>query len=293
MILITGATGNNGGEVIAALLAHGHAGIRALVRDLAKEASKVSGFRARGIDVFEGDLSKPHTLSAAFEGIERVFLLSPVNPNMVELQGNGVAAAKAAGVKHIVKFSMIGASPTSPVPLARWHAEAEAIVERSGLAWTHLRPNDLMRYNTMLLMPTVIKDGMIYDSLGEARISMVAEQDVAAVAARALTEDGHEGKRYILTGPQALSFHDIAAALQSALGKPVNYQPISPEQAARAMAAAGLPAAAVDLVQALRAYERTDANAVLTSTVAEVLGRPPLTYGEVARDIVGAWPAGS
>ena len=285
MILVTGATGNNGGEIIAALAAKGRSDIRALVRSPEKEAAKVAAFEKLGVDVAQGDLAKPETLGPAFEGVERVLLLSPVNPNTVELQGNGVAAAKAAGVRHIVKFSMIGAAKDSPVPLGQWHAEAEALVEASGLAWTHIRPNDLMRYNTQLLMPTVLTDGVIYDSLGDAKISMVAERDVAEVAAEVLTKKGHEGQRYVLTGPESLSFDDVARELGRALGKEVRYEPISPEQAGKTMLAAGLPPAAVDLVQALRAYERTGANAPTTDTVARLLGRPASPFADTARTI--------
>ena len=285
MILVTGATGNNGTAIIAALTAMGRKDVRALVRSPEKETAKVSGLQAQGVQVVQGDLAKPETLSAAFDGVKRVLLLSPVNPNTVALQGNGVSAAKAAGVKHIVKFSMIGAALDSPVPLSRWHAEVERLVETSGLEFTHIRPNDLMGYNTQLLMPSIEKDGVFYDSLGDARISMVAEQDVAEIAAAALTGSGHEGKTYILTGPAALSFEDVALALSQAMGKSVRYQPITPEQAGEAMLANGLPAAAVDLVQALRAYERTGANAVITSTVKDLLGRAPTSYSVVARTI--------
>jgi uncharacterized protein YbjT (DUF2867 family) len=217
-----------------------------------------------------------------------MLLLSPVTPNAVALQGNAIRAAAAAGVGHVVKFSMIGAALDSPVPLARWHRQSEEELERSGMAWTHLRPNDLMRYNTTLLMGSIEKEGAFYDSLGDARIAMVAEEDVAEVAATALTEPGHESQVYILTGPEALSFTDVAAALTQALGRRVRYVAISGDTAREAMLAGGLPVSAVDVVSALRDYEREGHNAVITSTVADVLGRPPRTYLEVVQAAFGS-----
>jgi uncharacterized protein YbjT (DUF2867 family) len=282
MILVTGATGNNGGAIIDALIAAGHTGVRALVRDPERERVKVENFQAAGVQVVGGDLSVPESLAAAMDGVECVLVLSPVNPNMVELQANAVTAAREAGVARIVKFSMFGAARDSPVPLARWHRQAEEFVEASGLAWTHIRPNDLMGYNTNLLMPSITADGVFHDSLGDARISMVAERDVAEVAVKALTENGLEHQTLVLTGPEALSFHDVAAQLSNALGRNVRYEPVSAEHAAAAMADGGLPQDAIDLVTALRAHERTGSNAEVTTTVTDLLGRDAIRYAEFA-----------
>jgi uncharacterized protein YbjT (DUF2867 family) len=287
MILVTGATGNNGSEIITALLKLGRTDVRALVRASDKEPAKVAAWRAAGVEVVQGDLAKPATLGPALDGVQRMLLLSPVNPNAVELQGNAISTAKAAGIAHVVKFSMMGAALDSPVPLARWHRQSEEELERSGLAWTHVRPNDLMRYNAALLMPSIEREGVFYDSLGDAQIAMVAEQDVAEIAARALTEPGHESQAYTLTGPEALSFTDVAAALTLVLGKPVRYVAISLDEAREAMLAAGLPAPAVDLVSALRAYEQEGHNAVVTTAVADILGRPPHTFAHIAAEAFG------
>jgi uncharacterized protein YbjT (DUF2867 family) len=283
MILITGATGNNGGAIIEALTAAGHTNnVRALVRDLDREHVKVEDFKAAGVQVVQGDLRVPASLAAAMDGVECVLVLSPVNPNMVELQANAVTAARGGGVARIVKFSMFGAARDSPVPLARWHREAEELVEASGLAWTHIRPNDLMGYNTNLLLPSITTAGVFHDSLGDARISMVAERDVAEVAVKALTERGLENQTLVLTGPEALSFYDVAAHLSNVLGRNVRYEPVSAEHAAAAMADGGLPQGAIDLVTALRAHERTGSNSEVTSTVTDLLGRKATPYAEFA-----------
>ena len=288
MILVTGSTGNNGTQIVRQLATQG-VPVRGLVRNLVKEAARVAEMKALGIEVAEGDLSKPESLSLPLNGVTAALLLSPVNPNTVELQGNFIRAAQQAGVSHIVKFSMIGAAADSPVPLSRWHREAEIILERSCLQWTHLRPNDLMRYNTRLLMPSIQKEGAFYDSLGQARISMVDEEDVAEVAAKVLTSRGHEGKTYVLTGPESLSFADIAGYLAASLNRSVRYVDITPEQAEKAMLAGGLPEPAVKLVGALRAYERENHNAILTTTVRDLLGRSPKPYRVVAAELAKTW----
>jgi uncharacterized protein YbjT (DUF2867 family) len=281
MILITGSTGNNGTEIVHQLLARKHK-VRALVLDPAREPEKVAAMQQGGAEIAVGDMSQPASLSVALKDVDSALLLSPVNPNQVELQSNFIQAAKAHGVRHIVKFSMLGAAEDSPVPLSRWHWQSEQELERSGISWTHLRPNDLMRYNTRLLLPTALSEGAIYDSLADARISMVDEEDVAEIAVLCLTRRGHEGKTYVLTGPEPLSFYDIARHLSDAFGKAIAYHPISPEKAAEAMRSAGLPEPAVALVTALRAWERENHNAVLTQTVEALLCRKPRNYAEVA-----------
>ena len=289
MTLVTGASGNNGMHIVRHLLRTG-AAVRALLRDPSKEPAKARELLNSGVQVVTGDLGRPETLLPALAGVSSALLLSPVDPNMVELQGNFIRAAQKSGVPYIVKFSMIGAAADSPVPLSQWHRAAELLLEESGIRWTHIRPNDLMRYNTRLLLPGIQKDGVFSDSLGDARISMVDEDDVAAVAARLLISDGHHGKTYVLTGPEALSFSDIAKHLSAALNQPVRYVSITPEQAEAAMRAGGLPEPAVKLVSALRAYERENHNAVLTNTVEELLGRKPNTYRAVVEEIA-ATPA--
>lgn len=287
MVLVTGSTGNNGTEIVRRLLAKKEA-VRALVLDPKKEPDKVAKMRSLGAEIVVADLSRPATLAPAVKGVRAALLLSPVHPNQVELQSNFIKAAKAAKVQHVVKFSMIGAAKDSPVPLSQWHWQSEQELENSGIAWTHLRPNDLMRYNTRLLLPTVLAEGFIYDSLGDARISMVDEEDVAEIAVLCLTRRGHEGKTYVLTGAEPLSFYDIAKHLSNTFGRPVTYHPISSDQSAQAMRAAGLPEPAVTLVIALRAYEREGYNAVVTDTVEALLEREPHRYADVARQLAGS-----
>ena len=145
MILITGATGNIGRPLLRELARAG-AKVRALVREGATNVE--------GAETVAGDLGKPETLPAALDGVETAFLLTPVSQEQVAWKSNLIRAAREAGVKRIVNLSVAGAAPDSPLILGRWHCESEKELEASGLAWTHLRPYDLARYNTHLFLST-------------------------------------------------------------------------------------------------------------------------------------------
>ena len=176
MILVTGSTGLIGNEVLRRL---SQAGVpaRALARDM-KKARPMPGVTWVG-----GDLGKPTTLPGAFEGIKTLFLLTHYLEDMVELQHNAIAAARAAGVGHIVKVSAFAATPRSRAPIGRWHYQIEQEMEGSGMAWTILRPHHFMQ-NLLAQAEYVIKEGVIYSASGDGKIPYVDGRDIAAVADR-------------------------------------------------------------------------------------------------------------
>lgn len=137
MILVTGATGNNGRHVVRQLMTYEQP-IRVLVRDSESKMEEVSALTALGVEIVAGDLAKPASILTALKGVDSAFLLSSVDPNQVSLQSNFIHSAKTTGVCHVVKFSMIGAAEHSPVPLSQWHWESEQELNNSGLAWTIL-----------------------------------------------------------------------------------------------------------------------------------------------------------
>ncbi|MBV9671558.1 MAG: NAD(P)H-binding protein [Verrucomicrobia bacterium] len=161
-------------------------------------------------EIASGNLADPSTLNSCFDGIKSAFLLTPVSQQTVELKRNFIHAAKHGGIRRIVDLSVAGASPKSPVNLFRWHWEAEQDLESSGVSWTHLRPTDLTRYSVKAILPSVQAKGVFYSTIGEGRVAMVDEVDLAEAAAAALTQDAHEGKTYTLTGPEALSYSQLA-----------------------------------------------------------------------------------
>src|SRR2546426_3404844 len=218
MILVSGATGTTGKEIVLQMASLGIT-VKALVRDMAK----ATPFRGKCVHVAVGDLNEPATLDEAFKAVDRALLLPANNTNQVEQERTFIDAAKRAGVQHIVKFSAIGADDrNSGSRFIRWHAEAEDYLEASGLAWTHLRPNMFMQ-NLLGSTPSIAGEGAFYSPLGDARVAHVDVRDIAAVAVKALTDRGHEGKAYTITGPEALTYTEVAEKLTAALGKPVRY----------------------------------------------------------------------
>jgi len=277
MILVTGATGNVGGKVVSELVAAG-APVRALARDPGR-----TSFPAE-VEVVEGDLGDPPSLAPALEGIERAFLLTPFVPRQDLLQENFVAAAGVLGGIHVVKMGAIGAAADSPLALGREHARGEELLKASGLPFTILNPHSFMQ-NLLGSAASIAGEGVIYGCLGEGRIAPVDTRDVAAVAAAILTGGGHEGKTYLVTGPEALTQHEVAARVGSAIGRDVRYVDVSPGEFKQAVLQWGLPEVLADDLVALYAdvFAKGGAEDV-TTVVADVTGRPARSVEAFARD---------
>ena len=279
MILITGATGTTGREVVKELSGLGAKGVRALVRDPAR----ANLIREAGFETVAGDFEKPETLGAALEGVERALLLTPPTPDTVTHHRGFIEAARGAGVRHVVKLSAIGADAGQPEGFGRWHGQAEELLKSSGLEWTMLRPNFFMQ-NLLGQARQIAATGSIFQPVGDARASFIDARDIAAVAARALTEEGHDEQTYTLTGPEALSYRDIAAKLSEASGRSVAYVPVSPEQFRAGALVAGLPEWLVDALERLNEMFASGAAAAVTDDVRRVGRKEPTTFEQFARD---------
>ncbi len=288
MILITGATGTTGREVIAELHRVGAEGVRALVRDPAR----ADFIREAGFEAVAGDFDRPETLGAALEGVERALLLTPPSPQTFEHQRAFIEAAGRAGVRHVVKFSAFGADAAAPEGFGRWHGQSEDLLKSTGLAWTMLRPNFFMQ-NLLGQARQIAATGAVYQPLGDARASFIDTRDIAAVAARTLTEEGHEGQTYVLTGPEALSYHDIAAKLSEATGREIKYVPISPEQFREGALGAGLPEWLVAALERLNEVFASGRAAEVNDNVRRVGKREPTTFDQFARDHAAAFAGSS
>ena len=277
MILVTGGTGLIGSEVLRRL---SDAGVpaRALTRNLNK-AQKISG-----VTWVTGDLGKPETLPAAFDGAQTLFLLTHYLEDMVELQHNAIDAARAAGVNHVVKVSAFAASDHSRAPIGRWHYQVEKELEDSGLAWTMLRPHHFMQ-NLLAQAEYVVKEGVIYSASGDGKIPYVDGRDVGAAAAVTLTTPGHAGKKYVLTGSEAISYRQAAGIISEVIGKPVRFVDESPDEARARRIREGLSPAVTQSALAIAAYQRAGGKTVtITSTIADLTGRPPRTVPEFVRE---------
>jgi uncharacterized protein YbjT (DUF2867 family) len=275
-ILITGATGNIGGEVINHLV-NKKIPLRALVRDY----QKASKLKERGVEIALGDFSQPDTLDASLQGIEKAFLVMPNNPHQVELESNFIDAAQKAGVKHIVKLSVMGAGEL-PSTFQKWHRQIEEHLESSGIVWTHLRPNMLMQ-NMRWFAQTIAQQSAFYNIVGNTKISHVDARDVAEVAAICLSETGHENKSYVLTGSEAISFDEVAEKFSKVLDRPVAYVNVTPPALKAARLANGEPEWYLDAELELFSCWANGAGTSVTDTIATITNHSATTYDEFAR----------
>lgn len=277
MILITGATGTNGRAIVQQLTARG---VRA--RAMVRNRERVQLPPAGNVEFVSGDFDDASSLDAALAGVDRAFLVSPDSVQQVAREANFIRAAKRAGVRHVVKFSILGAAPDSPSRLIRRHGQAEKVLEDSGIAFTMLRPHYFMQ-NLLWYVNDIKSEGVFYSSLPETyRHSHVDARDNAAVAIAALTEPGHEGKAYQISGPEALSYPEVAEILSHAIGKEVRYDS-SPENYARFLKNLGLNADEVLELDACVANGIGDGAAV-TNTIFEITRQRPIRFTQFAND---------
>jgi uncharacterized protein YbjT (DUF2867 family) len=282
MILVTGGTGTSGTPVVDGLRSKGIA-----FRMLARNPQKLAAMRGPGIEVVAGDLARPETLAAAMKGIEKAFLLSPPVPNQAELEGGFVRAAKEAGVRHIVKFSAMTADVNVQSRFPRAHGQVEKQIRESGISWTFLRPTFFMQ--NLLGFAEMVRHGVIYQPAGQGRASFVDSRDIAAVAVAALSESGHEGKAYEITGPQLLNYDDVAAIFAKVTGKSVKYQDITVTASKQAMLAMGMPEWNVDGINELMDQMRAGKYAVLSDVVKTVGHKTPVTLEQFVRENNQIW----
>jgi uncharacterized protein YbjT (DUF2867 family) len=277
MILVTGGTGAIGSELLR-LLSEAGIPARALVRNPNK-AQKLPG-----ITWVVGDLARPETLASAFNGAQKLFLLTHYYEDMVELQHNAIVAARAAGVTHIVKVSAFAATDHSKAPIGQWHYQIEKELQESGIGWTMLQPHHFMT-NLVAQAEYVIKEGAIYSPSGDGKIPYVDPRDVAAVAFVTLTQPGHLGKTYVVTGSEAISYRQASEIIGNVIGKKLRFVDESPEEARARRIREGVPPAVIESILAIGAYQRAGGKTVtITDTIAALTGRPPRTVAEYIQE---------
>ena len=279
MILVTGASGTVGSEVLKALGGKG-AKVRAGYRT--RPHNIPSGVESVALDFDDGD-----TVDAAVMGVETVFLLS----TMVAHERNVVDAAKRAGVKRIVKLSVNNAHKEA-FTFARWHRAIEKHIEGSGLAWTFLRPAGFMQNFFNYMGDTIRKQGAFYTATGtKGAGAHIDARDIGAAAAIVLTGQGHESKAYELTGSEVITYDQAAAILSRAVGREIKHVALTPDQFRQGALSMGMPAPYVDaLVDLDRAYAE-GALTDVTGTVKQLTGRDPIRFEQFAKDYAGKFKA--
>ncbi|WP_143307411.1 SDR family oxidoreductase [Chitinophaga vietnamensis] len=275
-IFITGATGNVGAALIKKLTVP----FKALVRN----GDDISRFNhLPHAEIIVGDLADEALLARSLEGMEKAFLLTNSSEQAEQLQMNFVDAAHKAGVRHLVKLSQFAADENSPVRFLRYHAKVENRIKALGLTYTFLRPNLYMQ-GTIAFKDFIRNNNAFYAAVGNAAISAVDVRDIAAVAAKALTENGHENKIYNITGPEALTHYQMADTFSRLLGRKIEFVDAAPEQMEAAVRAAGFPEWQVGgLIEDYAHYARGEAAAV-SSTVTDITHERAISFGQFVRD---------
>jgi uncharacterized protein YbjT (DUF2867 family) len=274
-ILITGASGTIGS---------------ALVQDLKTRGVSFETMSSRpGLASRTGDFADPESLTKAFAGIDTLFVLLPLVPDKLGLARNVAAAAKAAGVKHIVRSSGAGADAHSPFALPRLQGQIDDLLSATGIPTTFLRPAGFMQ-NYATFQATQVMAGEIAAPHGDAKKSMVDARDIAAVAAVILLDPSkHVGKAYVLTSEDSQSEAETATVLGKVLGWPVRYQATSLQDTEAGMKQWGLPAEIQELMSSLHQVVAAGYAAGTTRDVETLLGRKPISVEQFARDYAKTW----
>ena len=285
MIMLTGATGA-AGSLIAGEFVTQREPLKVLVRDRAKAKRLLD---APTVKVVEGDMAERSSLAAALEGVDRVLMISGPTMDMVETQCVFIDACKAAGVRHVIKFSGLDARLETRFPFGRMHKQIEGHLEASGLAWTELRPTGFMQ-EYLREAPSIVHQSALYLPLGDTKLSPVDLADVAKVGFQLLRDGGHEGARLAMTGPEALGMAEIAESISGAIGRAVRYVPVTPDQRRQALIAHGIPAV---IAEALDEQVKERLNGGLESQVDLATHRlfdvKPTTFREFAERSAAAF----
>ena len=273
MILVIGGHSKIGSALVDDLVARGE-----LVRAMVRSGETADSFPA-GVETVLGDLADRASLDAAIEGADKLFLLCGPTQDEVEFNQNAIESAVAAGLSLVVRSSILGAAPNSPATFVRDHGISDAALRDSGLPHAIVRPNMFMENVPENYVASIDENGNFYANADQARLSMVDTRDVAAVAVALLTESGHQEGIYDVTGPEALSYEDVAGKLSSRLGRQINFVDVPDDAVRQTLLGFGIGEwMAGGLVDLFQEYKRSGTDgyaAAVTDTVQRVTGRAP------------------
>jgi uncharacterized protein YbjT (DUF2867 family) len=281
MFLITGATGNNGREIVKQLVDIGQS-----VRILVRNPEKARDLQKLGVEIAMGDLDNPESIDRALQGVEKALLLPANSLQQVQQERNFIDAAKRAEIKHIVKFSAEGADRNSPLHILNWHGQSEQYLEQSGINFTHLRPVFFMQNLLQFVTPT---QNEIYLPFGDATVAMVDIRDIAAVAVKALMESKHEGKAYTITGAEALTMNQAVDRIAQVRGKPLQYVAVTAEGFKQGLLQWGQPELLADALSKLLASVAEGGQSEVTTAIADVTKKQPISFNQFTQDFASAF----
>ena len=286
MILFTGLTGAVGTEIIK-LLPEYDIPARGLVRN----PDKADAVREAGVEMIPGGLEDKDAVNAALRGCDRAFLLMANSRQQLELEKSFVDACVEAGVRHIVKMSANGADSNSTALLKRYHGDAEQYIRESGLRYTLVRPNFFMQ-NMLHITGFIVAEDKFHMPMRDGQVGIIDVRDVARFILDVLTRTGHENKTYEITGPELVSFHDIAAQLSEVVGREIRYvdQPAAEfKQSLRHWVPDDWY---VETVSELFELIAQGSGALLNDEYTRVTGRAPITLRRFFRDYSSSFEKG-
>jgi uncharacterized protein YbjT (DUF2867 family) len=279
-ILVTGAAGNIGAEIVKRL--------QARKADFAV-MTHASGGAPAGAGETQGDFLDPASLRRAFEGVDTLFLLFPLVTEMPRMAANAVAAAKAAGVRHIVRSSGAGADAASPVAIAKVHGEIDALIRNSGIPFTLLLPTSFMQ-NLVNFYGAAIRDGALYAPRGDGATAVIDVRDIADVAVEVLTHPAaHAGQSYTLTGPDNLTDAQMVSAIARQIGRDVRYVDVPETAAVDSLTRMGSPPQVIEWLMSLNHVIKQGWAAGVSPVVETITGRPPRNLADFVRENAAAW----
>jgi uncharacterized protein YbjT (DUF2867 family) len=278
--LITGATGDIGSRITEMLLKRGERP-RIFVRDPEKARLRFG----EGTEIFPGDLNHLPSLAQAMAGTDAVFLVT-TGPSIPALDRCAVATAAAAGVRHIVKLSSLDVE--QGLAIGAWHERGEAAIRESGIPFTFIRPSGFFS-NLLAWSHSIRTESVVRSSTGGGGRPFIHSDDIAAVAIEALRTGAYNGQALALTGPEALTFGEIARSIGGRLGRSVAFEPIDDQEAGRRFRATGASAEEVEAHVALWRAIREERLATVTETVGRILGRPPIPFARWLEENLGAF----
>jgi uncharacterized protein YbjT (DUF2867 family) len=274
-VLVTGATGNTGSLLVPALL---KAGVD--VRIFARNDEKAKPLKDLGAEVVTGDLDEPATILPAVKNVDKIYLLTWNGETAFKQVQNVINAAKYEGVSHIIRHSMWGSDNSR---IINEGYKIDEMVKSSGMQWTIMKPTFFMQ-NTMMAAQTISSNGVIYWDMKDGKLGMIDVRDIADAAFAVITGEDHEGKSYILTGPEAISFNDVANAFSKVLGKEVKYVNVPGEASLQAMTGMGMPEwIAKGYVELMEGFSENFANST-TKNVEILTGHPARSFEQFAAD---------
>jgi uncharacterized protein YbjT (DUF2867 family) len=242
------------------------------------------------VQVVELDYDKPDSLAVALKGVDKLFLLTPFQSNMVDLTSNLVSEAKKAEVKYIAKQSVMGADAEPGITPGRLHRQAEKIIEESGIPFTFLRPNFFMQNFVNYYSNLIRSQGAFYIPAGDAKVSFVDVRDIAAVAVKSLINDNQQkGRAYNITGGEALSYGQAAEILSKAVGKKINYVNVTDQDARNGMKDMSMDEWTIKSMIELFEITRAGYVSEISPIVEQVTGNKPITFSQFANDYAGSF----